>query len=229
MVVTCTSKLQWGSADASASSFVTGSFSVTAGKMYVASVHSGLRTTTNPNIPTISGLGITWTQIATVLPDDASSSRARLTSFRGVAPSDATGSITTDHGSQTQDRCTVVVDEFDIVDKTTNQGIVQSNSGRVTGSTSLSVSLGAFSGTGNATYGVFGPSYAPTSTAGSGFALISHAIDAANDYQIDTEFRVNNDTGVDMSFSDTEDTGAVVMEIKVSSVNHKPDFLNFFV
>lgn len=217
-MVTCRTVLAFGSADVAASTYETTSFSVLPGRLYIASVHSGLRTTTTPNTPTISGLGITWTQVDTALPDDASSSRSRITSFRGVAPSNATGTITTDHGGQNQDRCTVSCDEFDNVDTTTTDGVVQKANNRVTGATSLSVTLAAFGSTNNATYGVFGISYQGTPyTAGSGFTLITHAVDVVPDYTIQTEFRNDNDTGVDMTTTGVEDLGAIAMEIKARS------------
>lgn len=216
MTVSIASKKQWGSADTPAKVFTTDSFSVVAGRLYVVSAHSGERDTTNPDVPTLTdtSLGITWTQIDTILPDDASSSRARLTAWRGVAGSNASGTVTVTY-TRTQDRCTIVCDEFDVVDTTTTNGVVQKNSGRNTGATSLSVSLAAFGSADNATYGIFAPSYNPaTRTPGTNFAEISTAIDAANDYRISTQFYSGNDTSVDQSYSDVEDTGAIVMEIK---------------
>lgn len=224
-LVRATSILEWGSTDSGATSFVTSSITPVADRLYIATIHSGLRTTTDPNTPTLTGCGLTWVQIDTILPDDASSSRSRITMFRAMGSSPTAGALTTDHGGQTQDRCTVTVDEFIGVDTSGTNGsgaVVQSAKNRVTGGTSLTVTLAAFGSSSNATYGAFGISYTSTDTVGTGFTELSNAIDAASDYKTMTEFRNDNDTSVDMSFAVTlEDVGAIAIEIRAAPLINK--------
>lgn len=200
---------------ASASSLATSSLSPT-DKVYLVAVNSRTGISTDPNVPTLSGWGITWNQIATAQHDIAGSSRKRITLFWGYNASPSSGTLTADFGGQTQTDMGIVVDEITGAD--TTSPIVQSTTATddtITVST-LTATLGAFADTDNATYSAGGiGSVGSTFTPGTGFATVSD-LGTGTSNRLSTQFKNTNDTSVDMSWSANEEIGIIAVEIGVA-------------
>ena len=141
-----------------ATSYATASVTPAANALILASFATRTGITADPNTPTLTGCGLTWEVVQSVVYDNTSSSRRRLTTFRAMGSSPSTGALTFDCGGQTQTGAVWSIDQFTNVDTSGTNGsgaVVQSaqsaildNSG--TPATSLTVTLGAFSSPNNA-------------------------------------------------------------------------------
>lgn len=135
-----------------ASSYGTAAITVGAGQIILIAVGSSDNAGGNPNIPTLSGNGMSFTQIGDSIRFGTSN---RLTVFRGVGTGQ-TGSITMDFGGQSQGRCFWTVIQGTTIKAGGVNGadaIVQSASDSGdTGKTSYSITLAAFASVNNATF-----------------------------------------------------------------------------
>lgn len=180
--------------------YTTGSFTPNPNRLQLIWVYSINGST--PNVPTVSGCSLTWTQVKTVT--DNSALRV-LTLFRAFGVLPTTGSLTIDFGGQTQSGCAWSWAELNGMTPTNGgaDAIIQSVTGLTAAgtATSLTVTLSAFLNINNATIGGFG---IPLNTAaipavGSGFTLIGQRNQSTPNLAIASEFNVANDTTVDMN------------------------------
>jgi len=201
-------------------SLATASISPTADSLILATVVSRLGSSVDPTEPTLSGNGLTWVVVGTSVFDNTSSSRRRITLFRSLGASPSAGALTADFAGQSQTSSLIVVDEASGVDTSGTNGsgaVVQSavNQDTSGSASSLTVTLGSFSGAGNATYGTFGyanPTY--DATAGSGFTRLGNVVDSVPDIRGTTEYLLGNDTSVDMTWGSGGEVGGIAIEIK---------------
>ena len=214
------SNLTSGSSDSDASSYVTASISPSANNLILVAVSSGFGG--NPNVPTLSGAGMTWVEIANVNYDPSGTQRT-LTLFRSLNASPGSGALTIDFGGQTQARANWIVDEVSGVDTSGTNGsgaVVQSATSSATGSpTNLTVTLGAFSDAGNGTYGTFGwNNNTSTATPGTGFTELVEVNNAGEDLSIQSQWRNDNDTTVDVTLSASAgEIGGIAIEMKAAA------------
>jgi hypothetical protein len=201
-------------------SFTTPSTSVTAGRLVVVAVMiaratgSAADTTIN-----LSGLGTTWTQVATRA--FGGSNRFRVTVFSGVPPADATGSLTASV-TNVHEWFGVLVTSFAGVDTSAGtNGVVQSATAADSGSavTGLTVTLGTFSSAQNATYGVFGVGGLSTISPGTGFSMLGQTANVERN--VGAEFKASPDTDVDATWSGSQRAGAIALEIAASASQTK--------
>lgn len=208
MAVSATHKTT-NKSDSGASSYSTASITPTANKLLLAAVYSGYAAGT-PNQPTLTSSGLTWVAVGTVVVGVN-----RITLFRALAASPSAGAVTIDFGGQTQDRCYWSISEFDGTDVGGTNGsgaIVQyaSNYNDLTANTTLVVTLSAFGSANNATYGFFRAGN--IQTAGTGFSLQGSADGTTH---CASEFRADNDTSVDETWSSSTVTCVgIACEIK---------------
>jgi len=201
MPITATHLLTSGDS-ADATSYVTASISPTAGKLVLLAVANVSTATPPANTPTVSGAGMTWTEVATKV--ETTDTFRRITVFRGVAGG-SSGALTIDFAGETQLRCGWSISEFADCDTSgTNgaNGIVQSVTGENVASpnTDLSITLAAFTSTDNATYGALRKASAEAVSPGTGFTeLGEYEFETGN--IIETEFKATNDTSVDWSWA----------------------------
>lgn len=148
MAIAATHKTS-GQSDTDATSASTASISPTSNALVLAWVFTG-RAAGTPPAPTLSGNGLTWVQVATIL--DASS-ELRLTLFRAMGASPSAGAVTIDCGATTIVAWLWSIVEFTGVDTSGTNGsgaVVQSKTGSAANATSLTVTLdAAFSAGGN--------------------------------------------------------------------------------
>lgn len=203
-----------------ATSFATQSWTPTANRLNFLCFYSRTGISADPTQPTASGNSLTWNLAGSVVFDSTGSSRRRLTAFWALGASPSTGATTIDCGGQAQTGAAWIVDDFTGID--TASPVVQTVTNKDEGvsQTSLTVTLAAFGSANNATYGFFATATnAQTPTVGSGFTLVdeetSNAIEVAA--KIDTEFRSDNDTSVDMSWSANSQFGGIAVEIKAAT------------
>lgn len=217
-----TNKLN-GTLSAGQTSYATASWTPTANTLYLASVTTRTGITADPTIPTASGNGLTWVQIASVLYDDSSSSRRRVTLFRAMGASPTTGALTFDEAGQAQTDAGWSIEEVTGTDTSGTNGsgaIVQSATavdviGR---STALVVTLAAFASVNNSSFGVFGYTTAGGAiTIGSGFTQLADVQLGASSTRVTTEWELANDTTVDLTPDGVMQIGGIALEIKAAS------------
>lgn len=204
----------------------TASVSPSSNKLLLLTVVSRTGITADPNTPTATGNGLTWVAIDNLLWDTSSSSRKKTTVFRAMGASPSSGAIAIDFGGQNQTHVSWGLEEFTGMDTSGTNGsgaIVQTAKAYddTTNESSFTVTLGAFSNSNNATFGAWGSADdTQTATAGTGFTKYSDVtISGAGDPRLTTEFRNDNDTSVDISWSGTVlEKGGIAIEIKNASV-----------
>jgi hypothetical protein len=200
------------------STYTTASISPGANKLDIVCVASG---NSNPtNIPTVTGAGGTWVQIATYL--DTSASR-RITLFRDLSASPGSGALTIDFQGQVQNKqCQWSVDEFSGIDITGTHGsaaIVQSNTAGVNSGTStgLTVNLAALGSAKNAVLGFVRNSTDSTlPVAGSGFTELTN-LDDNNNTPIEAEWAINK-TAIAWTWG-SETTVSIGMAIEIRAAS----------
>lgn len=181
------------------SSYPTNSLSLTANSLILAWVYSIAATA--PNTPTASGNSLTWVPIDNQID---SANLRKITLFRAMG-TPSVGVLTFDFGGQTQTGCAWSIVEYTNIDTSGSNGsgaIAQSAKAATAGNaTSLTVNLGAFSSTNNATAGGFGIplNTAGQPAAGSGFTATGQRNQATPNLSIGSEFKSTNDTSVDMT------------------------------
>src|SRR6266702_1460528 len=208
------------------STAATASISPASNNLILVAVNSRTNITADPNQATLTGNGLTWVAIATIVWDTTSASRKRITLFRGLGASPTSGAISIDFGGQNQTDVDWVVDQAAGIDTSGANGagaVVQSatNKDETATSPTLTVTLGAFSNTNNATYGVLASDGSHTlSSVGAGFSQLATNETQGGGSGIDivSEWKVSNDTTVDATFSANAMLGGIAIEIKAEVI-----------
>jgi hypothetical protein len=200
-----------------ATSYTTASVTPTAARLQLLTVMSAVSTGT-PNIPTVTGCGLTWVRIGGF----NFSATHRITVFRALGLTPTAGTLTIDFASggvsQTQTYGAWGLTEFANVDQSGTNGsgaivqTVSANSGAVV--TTLTVTLAAFSNVNNATFGALGVGANRTITEGAGFTQLSEIAGSSPGATLATEWKNSNDTSVDWSWTTGSGASGVGVEIK---------------
>lgn len=188
--------------------FTTASITPTTSRLVLAWI--GQVAAATPGAPTLSGNGLTWVQVTTVVL-----SPRRLTLFRAMGTASA-GAVTITGDGSTITMCGWTISEFAGVSSGGTNGssaLVQSTTNSVSGAASLTVTLGTFASAGNGTVGGFMHSANSSITEGSGFAILGQAAGATPNTTIGSEFLATNDTSVDASVGSTPNWTGIAAEI----------------
>jgi hypothetical protein len=189
-----------------------------ANRVIVVSANSQRDTAGEPNSPTISGLGLSWTAIDNDVWYDTSSAGAKGAAWwaatGGTPPS--SGTYTVDYGGQDQERWESEVIEVSSADLAAFIAGAGTRKAQATGtSTSPSASVGAGPTAGNAIMGIcfFDARDSETFSAGTGFTEISEsgfAVAERHAFEWDT---TPADDTADGTLSASADWGMLVFEI----------------
>jgi hypothetical protein len=225
------SNLTSGSSAVAGTSFSTASITPTANNLVKIAVYLRNGSSINPTVSSISGNGLTWVKVASVVLDTSGSSRRAIEVWRAMGASPSAGAVTITT-TESETGAAWAVDQFSGVDTSGTNGsgaIVQSVTNKdETGATNtLTVTLAAFADANNATYGAFADDTgSDTTTAGSGFSKLGDVGDAnANvNTRFTTEFKSSNDTSVDLTWSTNPQSamGGIAVEIKAAAVVGQP-------
>jgi hypothetical protein len=167
------------------------------------------------NTPTATGNGLTWELVETA---NETVSWNKITILRAMGSSPTTGQITISFGGQTQLAAMWSISEYDGVDTSGTNGsgaIVQTAENSASAAVNLTTTLGAFSAGANATYGAFVSEVAQATTYGTGFTEIHD--NNMLDTTIQTQWRNDNDTTVDWSWSASARVAGIGVEIKAAA------------
>jgi len=195
---------------ANASSYDTASITPGANKLVLAWIENSAAT---PGTPTLSGNGLTWVQVATLLFDSLG---RRLTLFRAMGAAPSAGAVTIDFSGATQTGCGWSIVEFGDVDTSGSHGsgaIVQIATGSST--SPLTITLAAFASADNATAAGYAKDTTGAFTPGEGFSIIGTDSNTLPDARIMSQWKDTADTSVDASFASGAASG-IAVEIKAA-------------
>lgn len=202
-----------------ANSYATASVSPTSGSVVLVAVASSRGS--DPATPTVTGASTTWTQI----DSQGVNGFVRITLFRGIAA--GTGALTIDFSGETQDRCGWSIVELANTRVTGTNGsnaIRQSAKNSAASTTTVTATLSSFGSTENATFGASVVQNSPERTiaAGSGFTEVAEWDASAGEFlSIQTEFRNDNDTTVDITASSTASNLGII-GVELANFNTEP-------
>ena len=227
------SQLTQGVNESDLSSYATASISPTADALVLAWVNQVTGTAASgSNVPTLTGAGLTWVQVATQAYDSENPDRGRVTLFRALDASPGSGALTFDFGGETQARVTWGVVEYAGVDTGGADGadaIVQVVQGeKLPGASDADtpfLTLATFEDLANATVGVIGIGFPEvTVTKGEGFLVTNDISTGSNGSRNQSQFRPTNHLGVDwiLSALGTE-SGFFALELRNASPHDKVD------
>lgn len=237
MAVAATNLTSKFSDNGSFTSIVTASISPSANNLILASVTSRRGDGANPSVPSLSGNGLTWVQVATIIWDTTSASRRTLTVFRAMGSSPSAGALTASWGAEVQTDICISVTQYSGVDTSGTNGsgaIVQSatNKDETGTATSLTITLGAFGSVNNATFGALadGNGASETASAGTGFTMKGSAQCVVSDaLSVYDEFRSDNDTTVNFTWTTGINAGGIACEIKAAVTTVVKDLIGGFI
>lgn len=190
-----------------ATSYATASVTPTA-NLSVLAVVQHRQPTGTPEIPTISGCNLTWTQIGTFHPSTNAGTR-RITFFLGTGASPTTGAITFSFNGVTQNNAIWTVQQLAGV-----ASVVGSVAGAQSpAATTLTCTLAAFSNAANLGVGCFCHLNAEGTTPGSGFTEVADTTQAENTTGFQVEVGAANDNTVDASWATSAIAWAAAVEI----------------
>lgn len=219
--------LTFGSDTDGNASATTASVTLLANRLHLLTVTSFESDGSTSEIPTCTG----WELVETnEYFTSAGVLYFRVTVLRRMPGSDTTAAQTIDFNSVSQVEVNWSIDQSDAnVDTTGTNGsgaIVQTAENSATSTTTITATLGAFGSTDNGTFGA-AAYYGGGMTAwteGAGFtALAEIASGFSADTGVLTQYRIDNDTSVDVTVNTTVDgIGIIALEIKAASGGSPP-------
>lgn len=217
------SVLTQGNDATNTTSYATASVTPSSNALILVATEQGRNTATactDNDVSAITGNGLTWVAVNTQCFSSAGAPTQTVEIWRSMGASPSSGAITIATGGSTQIHMAWAVIECTGVDTSGTDGsgaIVQSAINLVEPGTSLTVTLGSFGGAGNATLGAFGVADNIAVTPGSGFTELAEELisDLGLDSGLQVQWRNDNDTSVDASWSSI-DAGGVAIEIKAA-------------
>lgn len=203
---------------ATLTSVATASIAPAANALTIVSVGSGKSPATS-NIPTVTGAGGTWVQIATAV---VAANTYRTTLFRDLSASPGSGILTIDFAGQVQDHgIDWSVDSFTNVDTSGTNGsgaVVQSTTGSVTSGTStgITLTLSALGSANNVAMGYVQNNNTSVIVDGSGFTPLANITGNSHGLRGNAE-HLTNTTSVAWTWtSQNAVSSAVAIEIKAA-------------
>ncbi len=209
-----------GSTDGDASAYTGPSLSPSANNLILVWITN--TRSSSPTVPTFTGNGLTWVQVATVTWGSSGSPTARTTLFRAMGSSPATGINSIDFAGNTQTGVAMSMIQFNNVDITGSNGanaLVQSVTGRTDSASStagLSLTLAALGNVANASVGGFSNfiNSATSISPGSGYTASSGTTYLAPSISLRAEWKSAGSTIVNVTQSGTSHIGGIAVELK---------------
>jgi len=200
-----------GNDSTDSATYTTASITLKAGRLYLIAVENSH----GSSAAAISSIdnGPTFVNRSTT---QYNSTLNRVSIWSAVPINDYTGTLVINFGGgNTQTGCIWSLNEMSGVDTSASDGIVQQAVGTGNSGTALAT-LGAFGSTANATFGAHGHAAATASAPGTGFTELSDTTTATPAQALCTDWRVDNDTTVDATFTSAE-WGSCAVEVKADT------------
>lgn len=210
MAITVTHLLTNGS-NADADSYITGTINPPANQLILLWVAGHDNAGTVHPAGDVTGCGLLWQGVSTV---ERGVRTLRL--YRAIHASPSSGALTIPFAS-TQLGCwwsVIALDGIETGGSNGDTAIVQSVTGSFAAATEASITLAAFGNSNNATVGGFFHAANEGTTPGNGFTEMGDFPNSAPNGALATEFRADNDTTVDASWSTSSVSVGIATEIK---------------
>lgn len=214
-VITPHNHLTNGGTGSNATSYATASVSPTADALVLLTVASNLSGATPPN-PTVSGCNLTWSLVETEAYDTAGTYYS-VWVYKGQGSSPTAGTITVDFGATTVGGLAWSVDEFEGAHATSPIVQTAKDGAGQPSATGATVTLAAFSDAANGTFGAFSWEANEAGSIGTGFTEAGQGATSGPSMSVLAEYRADNDTTVDASWTTSAQWGAIAMEIQPAS------------
>lgn len=196
-------------------SYPSNSYTPTANRVVIATSHT-TKATSPGDVPTISGNGLTWTQVGTSLSFGTTGTPlSRLTVFWGIGASPTAGVTTWAFGGITQTGITWSIFEVPSCDTTTPvvAGSFQSNSGDA--GTTASVTLNTLASSANALITVIGLSGgSPAVTPRASWTEIHDILGSNPAKRIETQFELATSDNGSGTWTGAMDWGMIGFELQ---------------
>lgn len=197
----------------SANSFATASISPTANRLVLLIVGSSINSN-DPNTPTASGAGLTWTEVTTT--NKTVPAKQRITAFRALSSSPGSGAVTIDFAGQSQETACWAIAEFAGAVTTGSNGsgaIIQGATGLLSsGTTSFMLNLSALAKATNTSYGAMQNIGLTSSiTAGVGYTEIAEVNN--NGMNFEQQYNPAGQTTLDWYFNASDGGLGIALEI----------------
>ena len=210
-----------GVSAATLSAYATAAVTPTANRLIIAVLEVGKNNTGSTSSIGVTGNGLTWTTVANIGIDGATSAsyNAQLSIFRavGAAPTNTAISFSTGFLCVSAAWSVFEIDGADITGSNGDTAIVQIVSNKADLASAVTVTTAAFTSPHNGTVFATGASQIGTTPAAftidAGYTSI-HATGTTHS-AVATGWRIDNDTSVTTTANETTNIGGVVIEIKV--------------
>lgn len=160
----------------------------------------------------LTGNGLTWVKV----DDFTLSGIVNCSLWRAMGASPSAGGVTVTWAAAPNDCCIHVADFSGVNTGGTNGSAAVLQPTHATGTgTAVLVTLGAFSDSGNGTYGGVYCVNIVTQTGGSGFTVLSDAFNFDTQQRSLTEWKATNDTTVDATLSASQNWIAIACELAI--------------
>lgn len=207
--------------------YTTASISPTSKALILVGVaqSQGSSATTTVATPSLSGLGLTWTQVASKqLAGPTVTRPTRVTVFRALSASTVGSGALTINTTVAQSGCGWSIAEFANVASSGTNGsgaVVQSASTHSTSATTFTINLAGFASTRNAAYGLTCINTTSDITVGTGFAQIHEHSWLTPDKHFLSEWKLNDNT-VDFSAAANKQWIGIALEIRSTVATGAP-------
>lgn len=195
----------------------TGTWTPTANRLQLVAVLT--RGAATPNVPTLTGHGLTYVQITTATFGTLATNLSRLTWFRAMGAAPTNGALTLDFDGQTQTHCTISVMEFGGVntDGTNGSGAIgQFEEAALDSVNSIDVSLPTGqTESGSAVVAAYGNANGTAYNTDSGWTEVHDIQSSSPLNRLETQYNLSFDqtgTGA-MSSGGTTNMAALMLEI----------------
>lgn len=194
--------------DVDRSTYTTPSVSPSDNALQVITIFSRDSDTVPPDIPVVAGFNTLITVVV--------STNRRVTKLRRLETTATSGTLDITFATDPQDWIIYQMSEYPNVDIGGSNGasaVLQSTSQAVSVTTSCTATLDAFGHANNATIGAIGVTSVKTQTQGTGFTLISQDDTVIDGHTLAVEWRDDNDTTVDFSWTGNAGATCIAAEL----------------
>ncbi len=211
--------LTQGASTTDGTTFTTGVVAPGPNRLVLLSLAYARTDSVTPAVDSVTGCGLTWVSERKTAYETTGTDRYALQVYRAMGSLPTSGAITISCSAPGFAGCCWSVVEFDAVDTSGTSGsgaVVQSVAISTAGATSLTATLAAFGSANNATFGAFAHEADEGATIGAGFTELHDQSHATPVQALATEWRSDNDTTVNMSWTTSSPAGGIALEINAA-------------
>jgi hypothetical protein len=214
-----------GGATTAATSFTTASITPTGSRLIFVVINAYRATgSTQPNVPAVTGNGITYTLVKAQDVDEAGTDRTTLFVFRGMAAAPSTGAVTIDFAGTSIDKISWIIDQSDAnVDISSGDGgsaIVAGNINGVISTSTVTTQSCAFTQTmraGNSCYFANAIQNTDAQTPRASWTELAD-VTTITTAALETQYFAGTDTAGSSTWTNASRAGSIAIEVTPAAV-----------